>query len=40
MPDDVAFVDEIPPTATGKILKTALRRRFSDYRLPDTVAAE
>jgi fatty-acyl-CoA synthase len=38
MPDDVAFVDEIPHTATGKILKTELRERFRDYRLP-TVAA-
>jgi fatty-acyl-CoA synthase len=34
MPDDVVFVDEIPHTATGKILKTALRERFRDYRLP------
>jgi fatty-acyl-CoA synthase len=34
MPDDVAFVDEIPHTATGKIQKTALREQFSDYRLP------
>ena len=25
MPDDVVFVNEIPHTATGKILKTALR---------------
>ena len=25
MPDDVAFVDEIPHTATGKIQKTTLR---------------
>ncbi len=25
MPDDVAFVDEIPHTATGKILKSTLR---------------
>jgi len=40
MPDDVVFVDEIPHTATGKILKTELRRRFKDYRLPATVAAE
>jgi len=39
MPDDVIFVDEIPHTATGKILKTALREKFSDYRLPG-VAAE
>ncbi len=38
MPDDVAFVDDIPHTATGKILKTELRQRFKDYRLP-TVAA-
>ncbi|MBA3446061.1 MAG: fatty-acid--CoA ligase [Pseudaminobacter sp.] len=34
MPDDVAFVDEIPHTATGKIQKTALREQFRDYRLP------
>src|SRR6185295_19616434 len=34
MPDDVAFVDEIPHTATGKILKTALREKFKDYQLP------
>jgi fatty-acyl-CoA synthase len=32
-PDAVEFVDEIPHTATGKILKTALRERFHDYRL-------
>ena len=34
MPDDVVFVDEIPHTATGKILKTALRERFGKYKLP------
>jgi fatty-acyl-CoA synthase len=34
MPDDVVFVDEIPHTATGKILKTALRERFAKYQLP------
>jgi len=34
MPDDIAFVDEIPHTATGKIQKTTLRERFRDYRLP------
>ena len=34
MPDDVVFVEEIPHTATGKILKTALRDRFKDYVLP------
>jgi len=34
MPDDVAFVTELPHTATGKIQKTALREQFADYRLP------
>lgn len=28
MPDDVVFVDSLPHTATGKLLKTALRERF------------
>lgn len=36
LPDDVVFVDEIPHTATGKIKKTELRRRFAGYRLPTT----
>ena len=31
MPNDVAFGDEIPHTATGKIKKTALREQFSGY---------
>ncbi len=35
MPDDVAFIDEIPHTATGKIQKLTLRDQFSDYKLPD-----
>jgi fatty-acyl-CoA synthase len=34
MPDDVVFVAEIPHSATGKILKTALREQFRDYSLP------
>jgi acyl-CoA synthetase (AMP-forming)/AMP-acid ligase II len=34
MPDDVQFIDAIPHGATGKILKTALRKRFEDYKLP------
>ena len=34
MPDDVAFVDQLPHTATGKLLKTKLRQDFRDYRLP------
>jgi fatty-acyl-CoA synthase len=32
LPDAVVFVDEIPHTATGKILKTELRRRFADFK--------
>ena len=39
MPDDVAFVDEIPHTATGKIQKMTLRDRFKDYVLPNVAAA-
>jgi fatty-acyl-CoA synthase len=35
IPDDVAFVEGIPHTATGKILKTALREQFKDYRFPN-----
>jgi fatty-acyl-CoA synthase len=38
MPDDVAFVDSIPHTATGKILKRALREQFKDYSLPTAAA--
>ncbi len=34
MPDDVAFIDEIPHTATGKIQKMALREQFKNHRLP------
>ena len=34
MPDDVVFVDQLPHTATGKLLKTKLREDFKDYRLP------
>ena len=34
IPDEVVFVDEIPHTATGKILKTRLREQFKDHRLP------
>jgi fatty-acyl-CoA synthase len=38
MPDDVAFVDGIPHTATGKILKTALRDQFKTYSFPNQAA--
>jgi acyl-CoA synthetase (AMP-forming)/AMP-acid ligase II len=34
MPDDIAFAEDIPHTATGKISKLQLRERFKDYRLP------
>jgi fatty-acyl-CoA synthase len=34
LPDDVIFVDELPHTATGKILKTKLRSEYKDYKLP------
>jgi acyl-CoA synthetase (AMP-forming)/AMP-acid ligase II len=34
IPDDVVFVDELPHTATGKLLKTKLREDFKNYQLP------
>ena len=34
IPDDVAFVDEIPHTATGKIQKLRLRDQFKEHKLP------
>ena len=33
LPDEVLFVDSLPHTGTGKILKTALRAEYKDYRL-------
>ena len=39
MPDDVAFVDEIPHTATGKIQKLALREQFAGHVLPTAKAS-
>jgi 3-(methylthio)propionyl---CoA ligase len=35
LPDDVVVVDELPHTATGKVMKTRLREMFSDHKLPD-----
>jgi fatty-acyl-CoA synthase len=32
-PDEILFVDELPHTATGKLLKTALREQYRDYVL-------
>lgn len=34
IPDDVAFVSEIPHTATGKIQKLKLRELFKEHQLP------
>jgi acyl-CoA synthetase (AMP-forming)/AMP-acid ligase II len=31
LPDDVVFVDGLPHTATGKLLKTRLREQYSDW---------
>jgi fatty-acyl-CoA synthase len=33
LPDAVIFVDQLPHTATGKLLKTALREQYRDFRL-------
>lgn len=33
LPDEIHFVDDLPHTATGKLLKTELRARFKDYKL-------
>ena len=39
MPDDVLFVNELPHTATGKLLKTKLREEYTGYTLPTAGAA-
>jgi len=31
LPDDIVFVDSLPHTATGKLLKTKLREQFNGY---------
>jgi fatty-acyl-CoA synthase len=36
MPDEVAFVEELPHTATGKVHKMKLREQFSEYRFAET----
>ena len=33
LPDEILFVDSLPHTATGKLLKTALREQYKDYQL-------
>jgi acyl-CoA synthetase (AMP-forming)/AMP-acid ligase II len=37
IPSDVVFVESIPIGATGKILKTELRKQLADYKLPASV---
>jgi acyl-CoA synthetase (AMP-forming)/AMP-acid ligase II len=34
IPDDVVFVESLPHTATGKLLKTQLRQDFTAHKLP------
>ena len=33
LPDEILFVDELPHTATGKLLKTAIREKYKDFKL-------
>lgn len=35
LPDEVLFVDDLPHTATGKLLKTELRERYKDFTFAD-----
>jgi fatty-acyl-CoA synthase len=37
IPDDVAFIDELPHAATGKLHKLKLRERFRDHVLPSAL---
>ncbi len=36
LPDEIKFVDSLPHTATGKLLKRQLRDEYRDYRLSGT----
>ncbi|ATY31498.1 long-chain fatty acid--CoA ligase [Sphingomonas psychrotolerans] len=33
LPDEIHFVDALPHTATGKLLKTAIRAQYKDFKL-------
>jgi acyl-CoA synthetase (AMP-forming)/AMP-acid ligase II len=35
LPDDVVVLDELPHTATGKLMKIRLREMFQNHRLPE-----
>ena len=39
LPEDVVTLEEIPHTATGKIMKTKLRELFAGHRLPTATAS-
>jgi acyl-CoA synthetase (AMP-forming)/AMP-acid ligase II len=39
LPDEIVFVDELPHTATGKILKRQIRDDYKDYKLKSLVGA-
>jgi fatty-acyl-CoA synthase len=34
LPDDIMFVESLPHTGTGKLLKTALREQYRDHKWP------
>ena len=38
LPDEIVFVESLPHTATGKLLKTALREQYKDYRFGSAAA--
>jgi fatty-acyl-CoA synthase len=40
LPDEFVVVDELPHTSTGKLLKTALRRRFAEWKWSAAAAGE
>jgi fatty-acyl-CoA synthase len=33
LPDEILFVESLPHTATGKLLKTAIREQYKDHKL-------
>ncbi len=38
VPDDVAFIDEVPKTSVGKFSKKTLREQYATYVLPTAEA--
>jgi fatty-acyl-CoA synthase len=39
LPDEILFVESLPHTATGKLLKTALREQYRGWQLPEAAGA-